>query len=153
MNNLSPGKIFLAEDRGICETGDYRSQFTFNCGNYFNPFKYPFGDIHAVNDHMLAGGASQEIEVIEGFHLVLLPVAGAIRYEDSLVPGAYIAAGQAQIVSVNGTGTVSISNPFKENAVNYLYILIKAVHVPLQRLVYLSTYDNVNKNRNGLTPL
>ena len=147
------GKIFLADERGISETKQFRSQFTFNSGNYFNPFKYPFGKIYALNDHMLAGGASQVIEAKEGFHIVLLPVSGAISYKDSFVPDTLIAAGQAQIISVNKNSSISISNPFKEDTVNYLQILIKAELVPLQRVVYLSTYDNVNKNRNDLVPL
>jgi len=153
MINQPEGKIFLADERGISETKQFRSQFTFNSGNYFNPFKHPFGNIYALNDHMLAGDASQVIEAREGFHIVLLPVSGAISYKDSFVPDTLIAAGQAEIISVNRSSSISISNPFKQDTVNYVQMLIKADHVPLQRVVYLSTYDNVNKHRNELVPL
>ena len=153
MNNHSEGKIFLAEERGLSETNQFKSQFTFNSGNYFSPFKHPFGNIYALNDHMLAGGVAQAVEARAGFHIVLLPVSGAISYKDSLVPDTLIAAGQAQIISANKNIPVSISNPFKDETVNYLQILIKADQVPLQRVVYLSTYENVNRNRNELVPL
>jgi hypothetical protein len=153
MINHSAGKIFLADERGVCETDQVRSQFTFNSGPYFDPFKFPFGNIYAVNDHLLAGGASQEIDVRKGFHLIILPVAGAVRYKNQQVSSALVAAGQALINSVSCDEAPVITNPFKEEVVNYLEILVRANQIPLQRAVFLSTYDNVNKNRNRLLPL
>jgi len=153
MIQQSKGKIFLADEREINQTESARSFNTFNSGRYFNPHKQAFGNMYVLNDDTLVGGASVKMPVEESSHIILLPVAGAINYKDSFVNDALIVAGQAQLLSAGKESAMEISNPFKEEFVNFLQIHIKADNTPWQSALYLSTYDDVNKNRNSLVEL
>jgi len=142
------GKIFLADERGLNQAASARSYSTFNSGDYFNPYKHSFGNIYALNDCMLAGSASQSIKVPEGFYVVLLPVSGAISYSDSSMGNKLVAAGQAQVIFVNKDTDIEIINPFRDEIVNFLQVLIKSDKTSLEKAIYLSTYDDVNRFRN-----
>lgn len=149
----SQGKIFLAEERGVKQEMNSQAYSTFNFENYFNPFKHPFGNIYALNDFMLEGSASQSIKVPGGFYVVLLPVSGAISYSDSSVENKLIAAGQAQVIVVSRDTDIKVSNPFRSEAVNFLHFLIKSDKLSLDKAIYLSTYDDVNRFRNRMVPV
>jgi redox-sensitive bicupin YhaK (pirin superfamily) len=142
-------KVYLSEERGLNETGCFRSQNTFNFGNYFNEHKQPFGDMYLVNDDILDGGRSLRMLIEENSYIILLPVIGAVKYKDSLGNKSLIAAGQVQVFRVDKGVTIEMANPFKEELVNFLQIWIKAG----DRLEYaepcVSTYD-VNEFQNSL---
>ncbi len=126
MIQQTKGKIFLADERGLNETSWFRSWNTFHFGKYQREHKHPFGDIYVLNDDMLDGGRSLRMLVEEYSHVILLPVVGAIKYKDTLGNESLIAAGQAQVYTVDKGVTIEISNPFKEALVNFLQIWIRA---------------------------
>ncbi|MES1221652.1 MAG: hypothetical protein ABUT20_39495 [Bacteroidota bacterium] len=142
------GKIFLADERGIDEVASAKTYSTFNFGDYFNPYKRPFGNLYALNDFILAGAASLRLKIPEGFYVVLLPVSGAISYNDSSVQNELVAAGQAQVISVNREAEIVIKNPFRDEAINFLQVLIRSEKTSLEKAIYLSTYEDVNRFRN-----
>jgi quercetin 2,3-dioxygenase len=146
----SQGKIFLADERGRKLGSSSQSYSTFNFEDYFNPFKHSFGNIYALNDFMLAGSASQSIKVPEGFYVVLLPVSGAISYSDSSVQNKLIVAGQAQVIVAGVDTDIEIRNPFRNEVVNFIHLLIKSDKPSLSKAIYLSTYDDVNRFRNRM---
>jgi redox-sensitive bicupin YhaK (pirin superfamily) len=149
MIQQSKAKIFLAEDRGLNETTHFRSLHTFNFGNYFNEHKTSFNDIYVVNDDTLDGGRSLSMLVQEYSYVILLPVVGAINCRDSHGNENLIAAGQIQIFSVAKPATVEITNPFKDNLVNFVQVWIKANPASSAPIYFLDTYD-VNKKMDNL---
>lgn len=144
----SQGKIFLADERGVKQGPASQACSTFNFEDYFNPVKNSFGNIYALNDFMLAGSASLSIKVPKGFYVVLLPVSGAVSYSDSSISNKLVVAGQAQVISTNKDIEVEIKNPFREDIVNFLQILVKAEKPALEKGVFQCTYDDVNRYRN-----
>lgn len=148
MSNNIEAKIFLADERGLNETDRFRSWNTFNFGKYYNEYKQPVGDVYVLNDDMLAGGSSLSMLVEEDSYIILLPIAGAIVYNDSENNESLMAAGQIRVAyTVKGT-TFEIINPFKDEVINFLQVWIKADKkiVPSS---CISTYD-VNEFQNSL---
>ena len=152
MIRQSKGKMFLADERGLNETNWFRSQNTFNFGNYFSEHKFPVGDIYVINDDVLDGSRSLRMIIEEHSYVILLPVVGAIAYKDSLGNENLIAAGQIQVFDLAKDATIEITNPFKEELVNFLQIWIRAEKISETTIPKLLTYD-VNKYLNSLVKI
>jgi quercetin 2,3-dioxygenase len=144
-------KMFLANERGLNETDWLRSWNTFNFGKYYNEYKTPAGDIYVLNDDMLDGGRSLSMLVEEDSYIILLPVAGAVAYKDSLGNESLLAAGQIQVVCTAKGTTIQMINPFQDHLINFLQIWIRAEKV-FSTLPSVSTYD-VNKFQNSLVKI
>jgi len=152
MIQQSKATIFLAEERGLKENGSFRSLQTLHSGNHFNEHKGRVGDIYVMNDDTLDGGCSLNMLVQEYSYIILLPVVGAIHYKDSLGNENLLAAGQVQMLNPGKGVRIEISNPFKEELVNFLQVWIKAGPVPAPAISFLSTY-NVNEQPDNLVRL
>jgi redox-sensitive bicupin YhaK (pirin superfamily) len=150
MIHQAKGKIFLADQRGLNETASFRSMNTFNFGNYFNEHKQAFGDMYVLNDDTLAGGYSIKMLVEEDSCIILVPVAGAIKYTDMDGNDNIIAAGQVQAILLNKGCIMEITNPFSDQPVNFLQIWFRANKSNQSCGLRLSTYDDVNENLNRL---
>jgi redox-sensitive bicupin YhaK (pirin superfamily) len=148
MTKQVKGKMFLAGERGLNETAWLRSWNTFNFGKYYNENKQPVGDVYVLNDDMLDGGRSLSMLVEEDSYIILLPVAGAIAYKDTAKNESLLAAGQVQVAYTAKGTTFEITNPFKEELVNFLQIWIRADKKMVPSSC-VSTYD-VNEFQNSL---
>lgn len=149
MIQQAKAKIFLADERGLNETAWFSSQNTFNFGKYFNEHKYPFGNIYVVNDDTLDAGCSLKMLIEENSHIVLLPVMGAITFNDSYGNKNTVAAGQTQVLTFDKGGTLEIRNPFNDGLVNFLQIWIRAAEIEEAKDNHLYTY-NVNEHIDNL---
>jgi len=152
MKKESKTKIFLAEDRGLNETSWFRRYSTFNFENYFSEHKRPPGNVYVLNDDTIDGGRSIPVSVQERSYVVFLPTVGVISYSDRSGYSSLVAAGQALIVLHDAGSEFRITNPFREELVNYLQIWIRADDSDGIK-AFLSTYKNVNENLNELIPL
>jgi len=119
-------KIFLADERGLNQTAWFRSCNTFNFGHYFNKHKTPFGGIYVFNDDTLDGNRSLKMQIEEDSYVILLPVYGAIEYNNMLGHSGLLAAGQLQLLMAQKGTSLSINNPFSDIAVNFIQVWIKA---------------------------
>lgn len=151
MTKQVKAKIFVADERGINETPWFESRSTFNFGSYNNEHKKPFGNLYVLNDDMLDGGRSLKMQVEEAFQVIIFPVAGAIKYSDNLGNDNLVVAGQAQAISFPEGGTYEISNPFKDQWVNFLQVWIKTESKE-ESSKNLFTYPDVNSSVNNLVP-
>jgi len=149
MIQQAKAKIFLADERGLNETAWFSSQNTFNFGKYFNEHKYPFGNIYVVNDDTLDAGCSLKMLIEEDSHIILLPVMGAIAFQDSYGNKNTVAAGQMQLLTLDQRETLEIRNPFSNGLVNFLQIWIRAEKVKGVKDNHLCTYD-VNEHIDNL---
>lgn len=148
MTKQVQGKIFLAEERGFNETPWFRSYNTFNFGKYYSEHKQSVGDVYVLNDDMLGGDRSLSMLVEEDSYIILLPIAGAITYNDSAKNENLLAAGQVQVAYIEKGTVFEITNPFKEETVNFLQIWIRADKKMVPSYC-VSTYD-VNEFQNNL---
>jgi quercetin 2,3-dioxygenase len=148
----STAKMYLADERGLNETAWFRSWNTFNFGKYQQQHKQPVGDVYVLNDDTLAGGRLLSMLIEEYSYVILLPVVGAIAYKDSTGNESLIAAGQIQLFTLDKGVTIQVTNPFKEELVNFLQIWIRADKKDELLDSCLSTYD-VNKFKNCLNKI
>lgn len=118
----SKAKIFLSEERGMSERTSFMRFQTFNVGKYCNEHKQLLGDLYLLNDDMRDGSRSLSMPVQEDSFIVLLPVEGAIIYNDGLAHENIIAAGQVQIFYLKKDTNISVSNPFKDQPVNFIQL-------------------------------
>jgi len=151
MKELVKGKIFLAEERGLNETEWFRSHATFNFGEYSHEHKTPFGDLYLMNDDMLAGGRSMSMMVEENSYVIILPLSGAVVSKRDDI-SSLVTAGQVVVNFFVQDEKFEITNPFKNDTVNFLQLWIrsdKRVQVSSGAL----TYPDVNKNLNSLVKI
>jgi hypothetical protein len=119
------GKIFLAGQRGLEETSEYRSWYTLNYGNYYNSNKQPFGQLYTVNDDTLAGNYSTTTVVAEDSCVLLLPVVGAITFSIDDDGEHMIQAGELLCAAVNAGSSITIGNPYDADLVNFIQFRLK----------------------------
>jgi quercetin 2,3-dioxygenase len=152
MVQQSQGKIFLADERGCDENQSFRSLHLFNFGNFFNAHKVPFGNIDVINDDTLAPGKSMNLQIENNAYVILIPVIGAVRFNDSRGNENLLAAGQWQLIKMVAGEKIEIHNPFKDALVNFLQVWVKGDERLLLSLPLSFTYD-VNSKINGLVSL
>lgn len=158
MTEQSEAKVYLASERGHTETDWFRSYNTFNFGGFQNEHKQPFGPLYVWNDDTLAGGRSLQLLVEEDSFIFLLPIVGAVQYEDSKGNDRLLQAGQSFFCPVDKGTMVTLSNPYEDKLVNFLqgWLLIKNDDYSLASLISFSIDDNKNRlmdisvSHNGL---
>jgi len=143
-------KIFLADQRGLSESGLFQRRFTFNFGCYYNENKFAFGEVYALNDDILAGGASIQSPVEKDACLIIIPVAGAVCYKDSLENEYLVAAGQSLLVKAAEAQVTTISNPFSTEFVNLIQLFIRVPATTKASGPLLYNFADVNENLNSL---
>jgi hypothetical protein len=145
------GKIFLAGQRGLEETSEYRSWYTLNYGNYYDASKQPFGQLYTVNDDILAGNYSTTTVVAEDSCVLLLPVVGAITFSINGGEEHMIQAGELLCAAVNAGSRITIGNPYDANLVNFIQFRLKTGSHCKEEVV-ISAFS-FTKNQDKLIPI
>ncbi|MBA4053266.1 MAG: pirin [Marivirga sp.] len=142
--------IYLASQRGCSQTEWFRSYHTFNFDKYFTEHRKPFGCLKVLNDDTLKGLSTRKHIVQEDTLIVLLPIVGACEYRDSGIQGM-ADAGQSVFFPVYKDSEFEISNPYKDELINYLYIELSGDR-SLNATSTVVSFD-LDNNRNKLIPL
>jgi redox-sensitive bicupin YhaK (pirin superfamily) len=124
MITQTQGQIYLAGQRGCTQLSCFRSFHTFNFGFYRNRNREPLGALQVFNDDTLAAGKSFKMQLGENTEVILLPIVGAIEYQNSLGKAGILEAGQMQVFSACKGMEYEISNPYKTELVNFLQIFL-----------------------------
>ena len=114
--------IYLSDSRGCTQNKTFRSFHTFNYGTLYSEHRKPFRRLITFNDETLAGGTNVLHLPIRNSMVIVLPLAGDVVCEASTGKNAKVGAGQACLFALAAGQEVSITNPFAEEHVNYLYI-------------------------------
>ncbi|HEX6430261.1 MAG TPA: pirin family protein [Niastella sp.] len=152
MVQQNKGKIFLAEERGHNEREWFRSYNTFNFGQYQLEHKTPFGPLYVLNDDTLAGGKSMSMTVEADSEILLIPVVGAITYNDNRGHSTIIEAGECQVYATPKDTTIQIGNLYKDELVNFLQIWFYKTGVEPDPNPQVIPFDIVNY-KNQLVPI
>ncbi|MFF5382146.1 hypothetical protein [Pedobacter suwonensis] len=120
----NPGKIYLADQRGLTETSVLRRYSTFNFEKYYNEHKEPFGDLFLCNDESVVGGKITFFLCKEDSLQIFMPITGGI---DLVANGKEFAVetGQVQVLNMGKGEVLEISNPYQNDIVNYIQFGIK----------------------------
>jgi hypothetical protein len=121
---LSPGKIFLDEQRGFSENEILQRYCTFNFDGFQREGKEPFGNLYTLNDEVLSAGSVSKQLALHNNYLLLIPVTGAITYTDNS-RWLELEPGEAVMIPLIAGGEFKISNSYPANWINYLRIEIR----------------------------
>ncbi|WP_131537626.1 pirin family protein [Pedobacter nototheniae] len=145
---LTPGKIYLADQRGLTETSTLRRYSTFNFEKYYNEHKEAFGNLFICNDDSLAGGKLTFFLSKEDSFQIFIPITGGI---DIVSKGEEFSVDTGQVLTLNlEKGEVlEISNPYEKDIINYLQIGIKNNVVLFEKVNDTFAFD-FEKDKNQL---
>lgn len=122
----TPGKIFLADQRGVVETTAFRRYCTLSFGTFQQEHKQPLGHLLALNEEWLAGGATLALPVAEAVHVVVLPIVGVVEV---VLPGGEVVpieAEQAQVLTLPAGSTLHLQNPFLSDVIRFVHVWLRA---------------------------
>ncbi|WP_375433806.1 hypothetical protein [uncultured Hymenobacter sp.] len=128
MIKQTPGKIFLADQRGLTETSKFRRYSTFSFGTYVHEHKEPFGNLYAVNEETLGGGQQLEFTAEQHSCCILIPVTGELIVQTS-AGNTTVEVEQIQLLTVPANTTVQLTNPYETELVTFLHLWLKTEHL------------------------
>ena len=126
MTQLTPGKIFLADQRGVVETSQFRRYSTFNFGEYAHEHKGPFGRLAAFNEETLAGAHRLALPVRLAAHILLIPVTGSLSFSAGARAMASLEVGEMQLLTLPAGATLHLTNPYETELISFLHIWLQA---------------------------
>lgn len=121
----TPGKIFVADQRGLAQTASFQRHATLNFGDFYHEHRQPLGHLLAVNEESLAGGATLALPVPEAAHIVLLPITGTLEVllaNDILA----VEVEQVQVLTLPAGSTLRLRNPYPGHLISLLHLWVRA---------------------------
>ncbi|MCC9136100.1 hypothetical protein ACFSKU_16635 [Pontibacter silvestris] len=146
-----PGRIYLADQRGITETALFRRRCTFNFGKFQNEHKVPFGNLHVLNEETLAGSQRVDFEVEQDSHVIIIPVTGAV---DFVVSGNILTVDVEEILVCHlpAMSSFCLTNPYQNNTDTFLQLWIKAA-LPISSPAHQHFVFDFNSIENKLAKI
>lgn len=125
MIKQTPGKIFLADQRGLTETSRFRRYSTFNFGDYSHEHKAAFGRLHAVNEETLGGGHYLEFSADRDTHVLLLPVTGELLVRLPAGEDVVVEVETMHLLTMPAGSTIGLRNPYDADLVTFLHLWVQ----------------------------
>ncbi|GAB3584771.1 pirin family protein [Hymenobacter daeguensis] len=122
----TPGKIFLAAERGLTESDRFRRYSTFNFGPWAHAHKGPFGRLYGLNEETLAGNHTLHFTVAEASHVLIMPLAGAVELGCAGMPATTIGVEETLLLTLPAGSVLQVGNPFATELVGFLHIWLLA---------------------------
>lgn len=122
----TPGKIYLADQRGVVQSPQFRRQSTFNFGAFHSEHKAPLGPLYGLNEEALAGGHEVELPVAGDSYVVVLPITGTVAYSTGGGTCGNVEVGAVLTVSAPAGTRLRLRNPYEEEIVSCLHLWVRA---------------------------
>ncbi|MDB5269979.1 MAG: hypothetical protein JWP58_3019 [Hymenobacter sp.] len=122
----TPGKIFLADERGLAESDRFRRYSTFSFGPWAHPHKGPFGRLYGLNEETLAGGHALDFTVVEASHIVIIPITGTVTLGSFGPPETTVSVEETTVLTLPAGSTLHVRNPYDTELVSFLHIWLLA---------------------------
>ncbi|PSR52034.1 hypothetical protein AHMF7605_00120 [Adhaeribacter arboris] len=122
----TPGKIFLADQRGTSETTLFSRFSTFNYGDFYQKHKQPMGNLFLLNEETLAGSQSIKVEIDQNSHLVIFPLTGAVQVQTAEQNLVLADVGEVPVITVPAKTFICLKNPYEADSIHFLLLGIKA---------------------------
>ncbi|HEY9046827.1 MAG TPA: pirin [Ohtaekwangia sp.] len=113
--------IYLSDRRGCTQEDWFRSYHTFNSGIYYETSRGPFGNLAEFNDDTLKEGRTIVKYSPENSLIIVIPIVGTVNYSSGENTGA-AEPGNVVILPVLQGNTVALTNPYKEELINFLHL-------------------------------
>lgn len=152
MISQTPGKIFLAEERGLADSEQFRRYSTFSFGGFAHPHKGPFGRLFGLNEETLAGGHTVEFTVAEATQVLVLPITGAVAASGTGHAETVAEAGETLLLALPADSTLRLRNPFGSELVSFLHIWLRADAATTSAVAQPVGFDS-SQLENRLLPL
>jgi redox-sensitive bicupin YhaK (pirin superfamily) len=120
-----PGKIYLADQRGLVESPQFRRQSTFNFGAFQSEHKGPFGNLYGLNEETLGGGHEVALPVAQDSYVVVLPITGSVAYRTGGASGVVEVGAVLTLVAPAGT-LLQLHNPYADELVSCFHLWLSA---------------------------
>ncbi|MBH8558200.1 pirin family protein [Hymenobacter negativus] len=121
----TPGKIFLADERGLAESDRFRRYSTFSFGPWARPHKGPFGRLFGLNEETLAGGHVLVFTVVEASHVLIIPITGAVALASDVLETT-VSVEEATVLMLPARSTLHVRNPYDTELVSFLHLWLLA---------------------------
>jgi redox-sensitive bicupin YhaK (pirin superfamily) len=122
----TPGKIFLADERGLAESDRFRRYSTFSFGPFAHVHKGPFGRLYGCNEETLDGGHRLEFTVVEASHVLVIPLTGAVALRGADAAETTVGAAEIQVLTLPAGSTLHVRNPFNDALISFLHLWLLA---------------------------
>jgi len=122
----NPGKIYLADQRGVAESPQFRRQSTFNFGAFYSEHKVPFGRLYGLNEETLAGGHEVALPVEQDSYVVVLPITGTVAYSPGGGACGNVEVGAVLTISAPAGTQLRLRNPYGSELINFLHVWVRA---------------------------
>ncbi|MCB2408054.1 pirin [Hymenobacter lucidus] len=129
MIRQTPGKMYLADQRGLTESGRFRRYSTFNFDSYQQEFKEPFGRLRALNEETLAGGHRLELTAAGASQVLIVPITGAVGVAGGGVV-ATVQVEEVQLLQLPAQSTVCFTNLYETELISFLHVWLTAHPTP-----------------------
>lgn len=149
MLTQTDGQMYLSNARGITNRSTFRSFHTFNHGRYFDESRKAFGNLLVCNDDTLAASNDIITSVTKDIEVIIIPVVGSIEVKDNNDIASTIEAGQAFILRLKKGEYYQISNPYKDELVNFLQIWLEQAPIIENQPKEQISFD-LDNNKNKL---
>lgn len=146
----TPGKIFLADERGLTATAWQQRYATFSFGDYQHAYKAPFGCLRACNEESLAGGQQLALPVPVTTCVLLLPITGTVLAGLSAGALASAEVEQLYLLTLPAGSTLHLTNPYPADVISFLHLWLD---MPAATASYEAVEFQVADLRNRLHPL
>lgn len=121
-----PGKIYLADQRGVVESPQFRRQSTFSFGAYQQEHKEPFGRLYGLNEETLGGGHAVELPVAQDSYVVVLPITGTVAYSTGGGAQGVVEVGAMLTLSAPAGTLLRLRNPYADELISCLHLWVRA---------------------------
>jgi hypothetical protein len=126
MNIHTPGRIYLSDTRNITETKDLRRYSSLHRPEKQEDDPAAVQKIFLMNDELLAGACKSDISVEKNAYLIIIPITGELNWKTAQEHESTVDVEEVQILFLVAGSSVTISNPYAREIINYLLIGIYA---------------------------
>jgi hypothetical protein len=126
MIQQTPGKIFLADERGLFESDRFRRYSTFNFGAFAHVHKGPFGRLFGLNEETLAGNHAVEFTVAEASHVLIIPLVGVVTLNGAAQIATTVGVEETLMLTLPAGSLLQVKNPFETELVSFLHVWLLA---------------------------
>ncbi|UEG52114.1 hypothetical protein LLH06_14200 [Mucilaginibacter daejeonensis] len=126
MTQLTPGQIYLADQRGVFEDAQKRRFSTFNYSNYYYEHRSPRSDLRVFNEWYLAPQARVELSVEQEGYLILLPLTGELICQINGVGPTSVNVDEVLMQYVSAGTRFCLIDPDSKESVNFLHVEVSS---------------------------
>jgi redox-sensitive bicupin YhaK (pirin superfamily) len=121
-----PGKIYLADQRGVVESPQFRRQSTFSFGAFQSTHKALFGRLYGLNEETLGGGQEVELPVAQDSYIIVLPITGTVTYSTEGGAQGTVEVGAVLTLSAPAGTQLRLHNPYADELISCLHVWVRA---------------------------